>query len=137
MHQPDQLTQLFAFTLNTLGGGIVGAIIALCMVKTESAREGLKRSVVSIAVSGAGSAGAMRGLKWKWPDFPDDAEVRFLMQLIIGTIGYQIARWWFNEVEGTEGMRLSAVLKGAIRLFAPIFQKLGSLGSSIGKEDQP
>lgn len=139
--QPDQLTQLFAFAVNTLGGGIVGAIVALCCVKTESARDGLKRSVVSIAVSGAGTFPAMRVLRWKWPDVPDDYEVRFMVQLVIGTIGYHLARWWFNEVEGTESMKLSAVLKGGIKAFGPIFTKLGSwssnIGNDMGKEDQP
>lgn len=133
--QSDQLTQLFAFTVDTLGGGIVGAIVALCMVKNESARDGLKRSIASVAVSGAGCVGLMRVLKWKWPDFPDDAVVRFLMQLVLGTLGYQIARWWFNEFKGTEEKKLSDVLKGLIKAFGPIFEKLGSWSSNIGKED--
>jgi uncharacterized membrane protein YeaQ/YmgE (transglycosylase-associated protein family) len=133
--QPDQLTQLFAFTVNTLGGGIVGAIVALCMVKTESARDGLTRSVVSIIVSGAGTFPAMRLLRWQWPSVPDDNEVRFLVQLTIGVFGYHLMRWVFNEFKGTEEMKLSAVLRGFIKVFGPIFARLGSLSSNVGKEE--
>lgn len=130
--QADQLPELFAFAVNTLGGGIVGSIIALGMVKTESTRDGVKRSVVSVAVSGAGSVATMRYLKWKWPTFPDDYEVRFLIQLAWGLFGYHLIRWTFNEFEGTEGMRLSTVLRGALKAFGPIFSRLGNWSSSMG-----
>jgi hypothetical protein len=130
--QTERLPELFAFAVNTLGGGIVGSIVALCMVKTESAREGVKRSIVSVAVSGASSVATMRYLKWKWPTFPDDYEVRFLIQLVWGVFGYHVIRWTFNEFEGTEGMRLSTVLRGGLKAFGPILSRLGNWSSSMG-----
>lgn len=128
----EEWSQLIAFTVNSLGGGIVGAIAALCCVHTESARDGFRRSVVSIIVSGGFSVPAMRLIRWKWPAVPDDFEVRFVVQLVLGVFGYHILRWPMNEVEGTEKMKLSRVLATLIKAFGPIVAKLRPIASKLG-----
>lgn len=138
MHdKPEKLAELIAFVVNTLGGGIVGAIVALCLTKFESASEGFKRTVVSVIASGTLHVPAVNLIRWKWPDIKDEFGLRFGVQLVLGMFGYYLFAWPMNEVEGTQRMKLSSVLTGFMKAFGPVFSKIGpwltKIGSNMGR----
>lgn len=138
MQQQDQWTQLFAFVVNTLGGGIVGAIAALCVIEEQTARKGFNRTVVSVIVSGAGHVPAIWFIRrCLWSDFPDEFIFRFFVQLILGTFGFYLAHWFMNEFKGTEDMKLSDVLKGFLKSFGPLSSRMGSRMNKIGEDEKP
>lgn len=133
----DDWSTLMALAVNTLGGGIVGAIVALCCIKFESARDGFTRSVVSVIASGVGSYPTIWLIRWKWPEVKEEFALLFGVQFLWGMFGYYLLKWPLNEFEGTEKEKLSVVLKGAFKAFGPVFAKLGPWITKLGsKEDK-
>jgi hypothetical protein len=133
----DEWSGVMALAVNTLGGGIVGASVALCCVKKQSPLEGLTRTIVSVIVSGCAFVPTIRLIRWKWPDVTEDFALRFGVQLVWGLFGFYLVRWSFNEFEGTESMKLSAVIRRLLKSFGPVFARIGPWMTRLGnKEDK-